>query len=141
MENLALCRACGGQCCLNMPGIVHPENIPSANTLRQMLASGRYTIDCWEGDPRQNHDELQQCFYVRPAIKGKEGWITDYAWNGACTFLTAATGCELPYNGRPHQCRKLEPADNPTRCTGALTKRDYVIAWLPFQELLDTLSR
>lgn len=53
-----ICAACGGACCRRAPGIAHPEDFgaPDRADLRRRveaaLASGRWAVDWWEGDPR-----------------------------------------------------------------------------------------
>ena len=99
----ALCSACKGQCCKNMPGICLPEDFDhDYSKVKETLKGGRYAIDWWEDDI--------PVYYIRPALKGKEGKLLDPAWSGTeCTFLEEK-GCTLSLEARPAQCRQLEPA-------------------------------
>jgi len=63
------------------------------------LASGRWTLDWWEG-------QTPAPYFVRPAIKGHEGRLFHLGCGGECTFLGPG-GCEL--RRHPLQCRLLRP--------------------------------
>jgi len=139
-ETAAQCVICKGVCCRAMPGVIFPDDV-TPGQVKEMLASGRYAIDWWEGDPREGMDELPQAEYLRPAIKGMEGWQRDPSWGGECTFLTP-TGCELAYENRPRECRGLIPGvDGPPCFTPpAVSKKAAAIAWLPLRAFLLALE-
>ena len=149
-EDAKTCGACGGKCCKGMPGILAPEDVgaPDRDVMRarlvEMLSSGRYAIDWWEGDPRRkaergDDDYLGSVDYVRPAVKGYEGQLEHPSWGGECTFLRP-DGCSMSFAERPHNCRELVPsaewARNGCKLTGDLDKRAYVLMWLPYADLL-----
>lgn len=111
------------------------------------LRSGRYAIDWWEGDPRLEYHEdyLSSAEFVRPAVKGLEGYATDPTYGGPCTFL-GSSGCELAHDDRPRNCRGLVPRVGDScqerRADGsAVGKRDYILAWIPYLDLLEEVRR
>jgi hypothetical protein len=137
-ENPELCKACGGECCRYLPGAAMPEDfgLPGeATSLLAALASGRWTIDWWEGDPRPGEDSLSHAYFVRPATKGNEGERYDPSWGGVCTFLST-DGCELPPEARPALCRFLEPRADGNCIKHGVTKQEASIAWLDWADLL-----
>lgn len=130
-ENKKVCERCGGQCCKNYPGTVYPEDIGySIKKVREMLSSGRYALDWWEGDPRQGKMRLSRAYFLRPATKIAEGKVLDPSWGGECTFLTSS-GCSLSPDDRPKQCRELEPREEGNcEMHNGCTKQDGAIKWL-----------
>lgn len=152
--NKELCAKCGGKCCKTIPGVCHPQDfgLPSdlgEFKLKESLTSGRYCIDWWEGDVRKlpygHPDYRGQCYYIRPACKGKEGQLTDPTWNGGmCTFWELDKGCTLADLDRPTECRMLEPGDHDKgdRCQGHTDgKREAATLWLPYSQLIDKLIK
>lgn len=133
------CSACGGRCCKTMPGCAYPEDFGQAlEKLDSALASGRWAIDWWEGDPRPGKDEMSKAYFVRPAVKGHEGRIYHGAWGGECTFL-GPYGCELASDERPRECRHLEPLpEGVCEMHGDCGKQSAAIAWIPHAEALET---
>lgn len=135
-ENKELCKECGGMCCKSLPGACFPDDFNSSNDLiRKAIESGKYTIDCWEGDPGDGIE--QTAFYVRPATVGKEGQTYDYSWGGCCVFL-GDNGCILNHDDRPKECRSLEPAKDGCIKHDDITKRKAAIAWRPYFDLLNS---
>ena len=137
--NTKICSECGGKCCKAMPGACFPSDFAfPANTTKLAVAlkSGRYAIDWWEGDPREGKDEYSRGFFVRPAVKGKEGILYDPTWDGECTFLDT-NGCQLDKNNRPLNCKKLEPvAGGKCKIHDDASKQGAAIAWLPYYKEL-----
>ena len=125
-ENKSLCSSCGGNCCKHMPGIVHPDEVVSINDL---LDTGKYAIDWWEGDPREDRDDVGQSYYIRPKTKGSEEHLLDGSWGGECVFLTNK-GCELSFNERPYDCRMLEPSSGDSCDTVGVEKQEMVVLWM-----------
>ena len=127
-ENRNLCRACGGICCKNLPGIVYPEDVrqPMFDNLLIMLTSGNYAIDWWEDDPESMH-------FLRPAIKG-DARICSPSWVGECVFLST-NGCKLVLRDRPRGCRMLEPREGPCDSHGH-TKLHGGQAWQEYEDIL-----
>jgi len=144
-EKPDICSQCGGECCKSMPGCVYPEQIKGdmKEVLSEMISSGRYTIDCWEGDPRPDSNELIDAFYIRPATKGKEGKINDYSWGGECTFLNGV--CELKEHDRPMGCQLLEPKPDLECCghpridSSFSDKQESSILWIPFTDIIESI--
>ena len=146
-QSASMCGACGGACCKQMPGGAHPSDwgAPNRDVMRALLTaalnSGQYTIDWWEGDPRGLQEDdpgyVSQGFYVRPAIKGYEGYTYHAGWGGECTFLTP-TGCAMPHANRPLECRTLEPK-YPMRCEQHHGKYATAIAWIEYHDVLSEI--
>lgn len=146
-EAAAVCRECGGGCCKSMPGIAAPEDFgaPDLDVMRERisaaLATGRWAIDWWEGDPTDG--DLDCVEYIRPAVMMHEGRLRHPSWGGRCTFL-GPSGCTLQHDDRPHNCRALVP--NPEFKTEScvmppgLQKQDYAIAWMPYADLLGDMQ-
>lgn len=146
-----LCRECGGACCRRIPGIAHPEDFgaPNVTALRRRveaaLASGRWAVDWWEGDPRahsttRNRRRLDRAYFLRPACAGDEGLLMDPSWGGTCTFL-GDNGCSLDHDARPYECRDLEPTQG-FNCVGhGLDKRGLAEAWIPYTSEVESIIR
>lgn len=142
-----VCGPCGGACCKQMPGAAMPEDFgaPDRRRMEQMLtdrlASGRWAIDWWEGDPRPGKNDLDRGYFVRPATAARRGRIFDPSWGGACTFH-GPSGCEI-FADRPSGCRGLRPAsDYPGGCTVMHSdKVDAAIAWIPYHRILKRAAK
>jgi Fe-S-cluster containining protein len=132
--NKKLCEDCGGECCKNLPGSCSPNDFNnSLERVVDAIKSGRYTIDWWEN--LEENGGLNG-YFVRPAIKGKEGKVKDPTWGGGhCTFLTDS-GCELSDTDRPEGCRMLEPSTGADCEIHGMGKHDSAIAWINFYDLL-----
>ena len=145
LENQELCAKCGGKCCKIAPGAAFPKDfgLPGDPTkLKLAFESGKWAIDWWEGDARKGKNELGETYFVRPAIKGKEGNLRDPAWGGECTFLTEV-GCSLPVDERPLNCKMTEPQPEGVGCTlhKNKDKRAAAVAWIPFTKLLESFMK
>jgi len=156
--NAKTCAECGGKCCQSMPGSTSPEDWGAPNRvemtgrLTEALASGRYVIDWWEGDPRgpeYKGEHLGQADYIRPAAVGGRG-MRDPAWGSLfgggnpCVFWVKESGCSLFHDARPLECRKLEPKSSPGgECDGheapgfKHVKHENAVAWIPFHDVLE----
>lgn len=140
MENVEVCRACGGKCCWQVPGECFPEDFDCSEELvYEALKSGNYCIDWWEGDPRDLDSEdpeyVEKGEYIRPAHRGMEGVIEDPTWdNKACHFLTD-NGCTLKYENRPKGCRELVPSESGCFSKSG-GKKGAALAWLPYSDML-----
>lgn len=139
-----VCGPCGGKCCLNAPGAAFPKDfgLPRVKgRLRAALASGRWAIDWWEGDPRDDvlySDDgyVDRGYFVRPATADRVGQLHDPSWGGRCVFLDP-DGCTLEPGDRPSGCRHLEPREGGQHCDKHdHSKLDAAIAWLPYHNLL-----
>lgn len=118
-----------------MPGLAHPEEINFQETVK----SGKWAIDCWDGDPREKHshgkiyrDFFHQVYYFRPKTKENEEYLTDFSWGGECIFLSDK-GCVLPAEKRPYECRELEPKPD-FQCKSHNNKQNIIFLWLPYQK-------
>lgn len=145
--NPTLCVPCGGKCCQQAPGAVLPMDLMPDNDetkleerIQQLLMTGRYAIDWWEGSPFSSvkrGSQYRQGYYLRPATKGKEGQVYDASWGGACTFHSSV-GCELPDESRPGECKLLIPKPS-QQCGYAKDwegKRTVAQLWWPYRFLL-----
>ena len=140
-ENSKMCSECGGKCCKSLPGANFPDDFdaPIQEEVKKALKSGQYTIDSWEGDARLGKEELSVCYFIRPAVKGKEGELTDYSWGGECTFLSLE-GCTLLLEKRPTSCKVLEPKEKGNCFVHqGKDKRAAAIAWIPYTEMFENL--
>lgn len=157
--NAKTCAECGGKCCQSMPGSTSPEDWGAPNRvemterLTEALASERYAIDWWEGDPRpkseRSGESLSQADYIRPASVNGRG-MRDPAWGSlfgggnACVFWVKESGCSLFHDARPVECRKLEPKSSPDgECDGheapgfKHVKHENAVAWIPYHDVIE----
>lgn len=140
-EDREICGKCGGGCCKRSPGIFSPGDVgaPVVGTMRErihaLLTSGIGQLDWWEGDPRDGHEELGRCLFLRAAILGEDR-IYSPSWGGCCAMLKDA-GCSLPFGERPANCRELVPRES-GRChlPKEFSKRAMSASWAPYQTML-----
>jgi Fe-S-cluster containining protein len=129
------CSKCEGACCKKMPGILHPKDVLD---IGELLRSGDYAVDWWEGDPRKNKDDMEECYFIRPRVKDAET-IFDPSWGGECVFLSE-NGCRLSFKDRPFGCRNLLPKKNDTgecRDAAGREKREYAMLWIKYQDEIE----
>lgn len=131
-----LCSSCGGECCKRFPGVSYAHEFPTLKSIHTALASGRWTVDWWEGDVTGGN--LSVTKYIRPSIKGSEGRIPDPTWQrGACTFHTPQ-GCSLPVEQRPTECLDVLPSpDFQCYAASGKGKRGAAISWAERQHDID----
>ena len=130
-----ICGPCGGKCCKLLPGAALPEDLglPSIDRLSAALRSRQWAVDWWEGDPRDDRDEIAQGYFLRPATKDANRWPLDGSWGGECVFLRNS-GCSLEHDARPAGCRSLEPVMGGGCVLHAASKREAAVAWLPYHK-------
>lgn len=153
-----VCGPCGGECCKRFPGASFPhdwgktpEKIQSS--LLDALMTGQWCLDIWDGDPKSrwakatdDHgpgDGRSRSYYVRPAVKGREGHVYDFhSFFEPCTFHTEK-GCSI-FEKRPTGCRAVIPDPTGKKNCGPVksfgTKLDAVLAWYDYQELLEEVA-
>lgn len=138
--NADLCGPCGGNCCKGMPGTTLPSDFGDSPemilaALTERLATGRWAIDWWEGNPTTDGEyaDIDRAYYIRPAIKGIDR-LYHPAYGGACTFH-GPNGCEI-FEARPSGCKGLEPGPDGTCEVRHSSKQDSAIAWLPYHDLI-----
>lgn len=132
--NKELCSACQGSCCKNYPGIYNPEDFKKeikVNFVLYLLASGKISIDYWEGKT--------EIYFLRPRRKGalNKAIDNDYG-SGECINLTDS-GCSLKEKDKPEQCKTLEPKlgeDGEFDCVQHISKQQMVQKWFPHQKVL-----
>ena len=141
-ENTMICLECGGRCCKQYPGAAYPEDFILREGTEKFLItiaikSKKWVIDWWEGDPGDGNKET--AYFVRPAIKGKEGKTYDPSWGGECIFLEP-TGCSLQLKHRPRECRLLEPKKGGKGCVAHdnTGKNGAALAWRNYFEILNS---
>jgi Fe-S-cluster containining protein len=149
-ERPDLCARCGGQCCLNRPGVESPDRFLAAPepaaALARALATGEWVLAEHLGVPWVDGVEPPEAErrrlirYPRPATlaeRERGGGPRDEP--APCVFLEAA-GCRLPFPDRPRMCRALEPAPG-LECEGAWGRREAALAWLPEQGWVEEARR
>ncbi len=135
-----LCKPCGGACCKSLPGAAFPHDFKlSAGDdlapVREALKSGLWSLDWWDGDPRDDRDDVGRAIFLRP--RTVSGGAVDPSWGGRCSWL-GDDGCRFPRN-RPSGCRGLEPTT--TRCVVRhSSKQEAAIAWLPLSAELERIA-
>ena len=129
------CKACGGYCCNHMSGATYPNDFkkPLHDSLVEAFKSGEWSIDWWEGET--------PIHYVRPKhLKVKWGGsLLDPSWGGVCVFLTES-GCRLPADKRPAECRSLHKTDGGS-CVAEHNKETAAIAWKRFQKVITKAAK
>lgn len=153
--NAAICTACGGACCKNLPGEVLPGDLsPTLDPYEviveahNLLESGLYTFDWYErfipeGGNIDNAFSSERGYYLRPVTVGMEDSWRDPSHGGRCTLLHDE-GCELTEEDRPSGCRSLIPQEPLARkraggchpAEGYTGKRSAAQAWFPFKEYI-----
>jgi Fe-S-cluster containining protein len=111
------------------------------------METGKWVVDCWEGDPRVrtgeiDRDDFENMFgsvdFLRPrASEDRSGFFSREFCPGRCVFLTD-DGCELSEDERPYACRVLEPGVE--KCTThdprGHAKLTCSLEWLEHAELI-----
>lgn len=130
-----LCAMCKGKCCKEYAGAYSPDDLQpiTVESLRELFATTLYSVDWYEGDPREGHNELPFAYFIRPAHIGINQ-LKDPSWGGRCIHLGSA-GCKLSPKTRPKGCRDLNPTGKET-CDGQYSKKAAGIAWLPFEQVI-----
>lgn len=140
-----MCATCG-KCCRRMPGQFLPDDLGQTVEERQdkalqLLKSGDYSIDWYEGDPRLFSQKLgddlrDRVYYLRPSTKRAHGIIFDPSWGGECVLL-GSNGCTLKREDRPTICKALVPSEK--GCNG-MSKQECALLWLDDSEWLGQLG-
>lgn len=165
---IAKCSTCG-LCCQRMPGAASPcdfgrdaESVKLA--VLEALATDMWSIDWWEGDPREgknygDEDFMGRAYFVRPAtlarfedeghsvMAGDQHFCSsprfDASWGGPCVMLTP-TGCRLTPEQRPSECATLVAKDD-GECTAescqGYHKHGAALAWIPFTEFFNKIPK
>jgi hypothetical protein len=142
------CEKCGGHCCKQLPGCVFPEDCGDdvEAGLWELLQTGKYTFDYWEGKFDEDDADDYTAYFLRPRTIDEDGddSIVNGTWGGRCVFHNNDKGCELEFEKRPLNCRMLKP--RPRR--GAKCdiegdpKGDAIHAWKPYNEMIKrTIAR
>jgi hypothetical protein len=126
-----------------MPGTMFPLELSKTLDreeifikVHDLLLTGRWAIDWWEGDPEiESHWDGVPAYYLRPATKRMQGYWADASYGGDCTFH-AATGCELSEVERPTDCKTLIPHETNCHQPESWSKFSGIMAWYPFRSVL-----
>jgi Fe-S-cluster containining protein len=141
IENLEVCKKCGGQCCKNMGCHFSPDDFSdvSYKGLKKEILKGHISIDWWEGDVDTKRNRLGRTFYLR--MRNKNAGIIDPAFgNMQCSVLDENTGCPYPFDKRPKGARALIPG-YPGRCDSIYTKEMSAMDWRQHYSKLKRLER
>ncbi len=125
-----------------MPGSMSPYDLPQPwqPQVEQLLRSGKWCLDWWDGDT-DPMGGMEQVYYLRPTIKGREQQVFHAGWGGECTML-GPQGCTLPREEMPTGCRNLVPrAKAGMPCTGTYDKEQVAQDWRPHNTELWQIAR
>lgn len=136
------CVGCGA-CCRMLPGQFLPSDLGETvgerkAKARELLLSGSYSIDWWEGDVDPAGD-LSRVVHLRPATMTGRGFIFEASWGGTCVML-GDNGCTLPRDQMPFVCKALEPTADRS-CHNGMSKEDVARAWRGDHDWLEELGR
>ena len=148
-SNPEICAKCGGKCCKRLPGFFYPQQLGETDEevqikLTEMLKTGRYSIDRWEGDPCDHEwddpNQVPYVFMIRPRGLGKEIFDDPFCEETICLFL-GPKGCELAESDRPMNCQLLEPRSD-ENCIehhqmGRHGKHEAAMLWRPYRDIFD----
>jgi len=132
------CSRCEKTCCESMPGSAAPEDMKvlSAEHIAELLNSGDWSIDCWDGCPN--------IYYLRPATVDGRHHVYDLSWGAQCVFL-GENGCRMPFEERPLNCRMLIPnEEEPGKCVfpdDTINKLYFANKWINHQDMLTEAAR
>jgi len=133
-----LCVQCNGACCRRLPGAFFPDDLGDI-TVEGVVAfvlSGRACFDSWDGDPRDDKDELAEAYFLRPRAVNARHKVVDRSWGGDVCVHLSDSGCMLSRDEMPTACKALEPGK--VRCVDhSGGKNEAAIAWLPYRDMLE----
>lgn len=144
-----LCVQCKGECCKTAPGESSPADFSAEGRvqwglIRELLESGNWCVDWWEGDPDDDSVLCGRSYFLRPNAKGDgEAFAPDVLrFKSECKFLTDH-GCEADV--KPFGCRTLKP--DPEGCyhsdlpDGVRNSRQVSsLLWKPYSQQLFNLA-
>lgn len=146
LENLKICKECGGTCCKYGGGcIFHPNQFIeiSNDSIISILKTGIVSIDFWWGNPVAEDPEADItyfAYYLRmrnndePIVTQKEIYL-----HQRCAIYNEKCPLELKY--RPAEGAHLIPDEN-RKChidNHDFTKHGLAIAWLPYNQILTNI--
>ena len=134
MENLEICKSCGGICCKSMGCHYSPDDFKdlSFEGLKQEIDKGYISIDWWNKNPFEDERNIYRAYFLR--VRNIDSEIIDPAYRGKCSLLTDV-GCLLSYKYRPKGGRTLIPALN-NNCIVKYDKQDCAKEWYEYNEVL-----
>lgn len=139
MTNGEICKKCGGRCCQFIGCSLIPEDLPeesraSKDALREVLMSGKYSLDYYTVF---EDDRCYDLHFIR--MRNKYAPVADVSYvGGACVQWNETTGCALDFEHRPTQGKTLKPvADG--ECADGLSKHEMGILWEPYNAWLTEL--
>ena len=150
MENLEMCKQCGGKCCKHFGCEISPEDFKNGVTyenIKKKIDEGLISIDWWEGnvfEEIENHPlrnkEIEKVLYLR--MRNIDSPIIDPSWEGGQCIALTPTGCKFSYDERPKGGRELIPniIDDRIQCyNNTFSKKDCAIAWYEYKDILERL--
>ena len=133
-ENKDTCTKCGGRCCKSLGGFFHPNDIGVDNITKDDLINfikrGDVSIDWLEGDD----DNL---YFLR--MRNQRANIIDPSWGGVCCHWTP-NGCNIPFEKRPHGCKRLIPNPSGNCIEGCYDKYECGHDWIPYNDILQEIE-
>jgi hypothetical protein len=134
-ENKSLCSLCNGKCCQQMGCHLSPEDLSeiSVESITELLKTGNYSIDWWEGDIFNK--DRDRSYYIR--TRNVNSSVLDPSWGGKpCVLFVSRKGCSLSWENRPKGGKGVIPQDN-FECKTVYSKPDSVRDWYQYQNILD----
>jgi hypothetical protein len=136
-ENKDICAKCGGKCCRSGGCIIDISQFREFNkeNLKELILTGMVTIDWWEGDPRDELEDLRdkgkaseydikmleeykdipyvpEAYLIRMKELGEDD-IAIGSWGGHCMLHHLYGECPLELEYRPAEAATMIP--NPDR--------------------------
>jgi Fe-S-cluster containining protein len=140
LENLEVCRKCGGFCCKQSGGLVFPADLAFTHEssiytfLKENLHIGKYSVDVLMDDPSGISG-----YYIRMRQLTDSGNFNP-GNKGQCSFLND-DGCSFDYQNRPKGCRDLIPSPPECYFSDGMAITKCVEAWKPHYDIIEALIR
>lgn len=141
-ENYEVCKKCGGSCCKGVGCALVPQDLPKEslkdiNTIRELLMTGKYSLDYYTVFTGVNKNNYQgELYFIR--MRNKYAPVSDYNYRGGDCVALTKNGCRYSYKNRPTQGKLLEPVDDGI-CVSHLEKLDVALCWSEYNTILAEL--
>ncbi len=142
MENLDICKKCGGFCCKKSGCDYLPRDFSdlSFNGLYQKLQEGNISIVASLGFEKLPNGKLiaNPFLYLRARNKNRE--IIDlFSMKTTCSMLTEG-GCSYSHNERPFMGKNLVPASE-QKCFPLEDPNKLMDDWMSYQKVLSKIVK
>lgn len=139
MENLEICKDCGGVCCAHMGCHYAPTDFKDLTYegLKKEIDKGYISIDWWQNNPFDDERNISRALFLR--VRNVKSNVVDPSWGGRCSLLTE-TGCSLSYDERPKGGRTLIPVKY-GNCEIKYSKDECARDWYEYNEILLNLEK